>query len=148
MLQSAHCSTQYSTVTAPNHFSGPGKAIGLLCVCLCVWTITSELNDIWPRYLARWFILTLSRSSLKGQGHRSKFTVTGGHVAKACEWQLSSWAYGCVNMILTKLVLDCACSRCYRLYDHERTTTVRHINLSVILTIVLLSYTVYCKSAI
>ena len=67
----------------PNHFSRPGRAIGLLCVCLCVWTITSsELNDIWPRYLARWFILTLSRSSLKGQGHRSKFTVTGEMLLK------------------------------------------------------------------
>jgi len=34
-------------------------------VDMFVWTDTFELNDNWPRFLARWFILTLSRSSLK-----------------------------------------------------------------------------------
>jgi len=24
-------------------------------VCLCLWIITSELNDLWPRYLVYWF---------------------------------------------------------------------------------------------
>jgi len=38
------------------HFSGTDGAIGSMC--LCVWTITFELNDIWLRYLAWWFTLT------------------------------------------------------------------------------------------
>jgi len=35
------------------HFSGPGRAICRVCVCLCVTvkTITSELNELWPSYL-------------------------------------------------------------------------------------------------
>ena len=36
-----------------------------LVQCLCVWTITFVLNDLWPKYLACWFILTLSRSASK-----------------------------------------------------------------------------------
>ena len=32
-----------------NHFSSPGTATGP--VCLCVWTLTSEWNDLWPRYI-------------------------------------------------------------------------------------------------
>jgi len=57
------------TVLITDHFSGPGKVIGL--VCLCVRTMTVELNIIlsikypWPKYLARLFTLTLSRSSTK-----------------------------------------------------------------------------------
>jgi len=27
------------------HFSGPGRATGPLCVCM--WTITFELNELW-----------------------------------------------------------------------------------------------------
>ena len=32
-------------------------------VCLGVWTITFELNDLRPEYLARWFSLTIQRSN-------------------------------------------------------------------------------------
>jgi len=50
-----------------DHFSGSGRAIGpvcrrtldRLCICLCVrGTVTLELNDLWPRHLACWFVLT------------------------------------------------------------------------------------------
>ena len=34
------------------------------CVCVCIQTITVKRNDRWPRYLASWFILILSRSGL------------------------------------------------------------------------------------
>jgi len=27
------------------------------CACVCVQTITCELNDLWPRWLACWFNL-------------------------------------------------------------------------------------------
>jgi len=53
------------------HFSGPGSAIGRICVCLpfrmCVWTITFEVwtFDFWPTHLTCWFIMTLSKSSSK-----------------------------------------------------------------------------------
>jgi len=45
-----------------DRFSGPGRAKGPACVCVCVQTITFELNDIWPRYFACWFTLIWSRS--------------------------------------------------------------------------------------
>jgi len=35
----------------------------LLCVPVCVLTITVEQNDLWPRYLAWWSIFILSRSN-------------------------------------------------------------------------------------
>jgi len=45
-------------------------------VCLSVWTITFQVNSLWPRRLACWLTLTLSRSSLKvkvvGQSSRSQ----------------------------------------------------------------------------
>jgi len=66
--------------------SGPDKAIGLLCVCLCVWTRTSELNDRWPQYFASWFRLTLYRSCLKVKVIDRKFTVTW--------WKCSFFGYG------------------------------------------------------
>jgi len=44
-----------------DHFSGAGEAIGWLCAS--VRAITVELNDLWPRYLACWFVMALSRSS-------------------------------------------------------------------------------------
>jgi len=50
--------------------SGPGRAVGLLCVCVyvCVFASQSmsgqtfELSELLPRYLASWFTMTLSRS--------------------------------------------------------------------------------------
>jgi len=51
-----------------NHFSGPHKTPGRVCVCLR--SKTFERKDRWPRYLACWFILILSGSS-------SRFKVTG-----------------------------------------------------------------------
>jgi len=48
------------------------------CVCLCVWSITDELEDLWPKYLAKWFILTLSQLSSKVKVIGLKFTVTAG----------------------------------------------------------------------
>jgi len=68
-----------------DHFSGPGTAVGLMCVGVSVyvclsqwttyyqsnsslaWTVTLKLNDLWPRYVACWFtlILSLCRSRFK-----------------------------------------------------------------------------------
>jgi len=48
-----------------NHFSVPGRAVGPLFVCVCIWTRTFVQNDLWPRYLACWFTLTLSTSCSK-----------------------------------------------------------------------------------
>jgi len=50
-----------------DHFSGPGRSIGRVCVSMCrnPGTVTFELNGFWRSHLARWFILTLCRSSLK-----------------------------------------------------------------------------------
>ena len=50
---------------ATDHFSGPGRAFGPVCVCLCVRTITLELNNLRPRYLACWFVIPLSRTESK-----------------------------------------------------------------------------------
>jgi len=40
-----------------DQFSGPGKAIGGVCVCVCAWTVTFELStfnlDIWHLTLYR-----------------------------------------------------------------------------------------------
>jgi len=36
------------------------------CVCLCVCSMTFERNDHWPRYLACWFVLTLSKVKVIG----------------------------------------------------------------------------------
>jgi len=41
-------------------------------MCVCVQTKTFELNDLWPRHLACWFIWRVSRWSPKD---RWKFTV-------------------------------------------------------------------------
>jgi len=41
------------------YFNGPDRAVSSTCVCLCVRTITVELNDLWLRHLASWFILTM-----------------------------------------------------------------------------------------
>jgi len=66
-----------------DHISGPDRALGRVCVCLSVLTITFEWNGIWPTYLSRSFILTLSGISSRSgssvkvhDGHRrGKFTV-------------------------------------------------------------------------
>jgi len=59
-------------------FSGTGRAV----VCVCVRTIPFELNDIWPRYMACWFSMTLPRwnSTVKVKIH--------GHVRKAVLFRL------------------------------------------------------------
>jgi len=51
-----------------DHFSGPGRqSVQCVCVCVFVQTVTFEVN----RYLARWFNLTVSKSSSKVQRSRS-----------------------------------------------------------------------------
>jgi len=57
-----------------------------LVQCVCP-EITFELNDFWPRYLACWFSLTLSRSSSKVKVHR----LNSG----SQDSQSSFFAYGC-----------------------------------------------------
>ena len=66
------CSLNVTWYIFISHFSGPDKAIGRLClsVCLAVWMITFQGNDLWLRYLATWFIFIMSWSS-------SKVKVTG-----------------------------------------------------------------------
>ena len=50
-----------------DHSSGPGTALGQVCVCVCVCVtvvyvemITFKQKGLCPRYLARWLSLTLS----------------------------------------------------------------------------------------
>jgi len=59
----AHLSYCWAVVTYTDHFSGPSRAIGPVCVCLYVRAITLELNDLWSRYSAGWFSLTVSTES-------------------------------------------------------------------------------------
>ena len=47
------------------HFGGPRSAISPVCECLCIRKIAFKQNDCWPRYLTRWFVLIISRSSSK-----------------------------------------------------------------------------------
>jgi len=49
-----------------------GRAVSPLCVCLCVWTITFEPNDLWPVYLAWWFTLTLCKVKVTDRGSYSQ----------------------------------------------------------------------------
>jgi len=51
-------------------------------VCRSVRTITIELNDLWPTYLALRFNLTLHRSDLKVK-------------VKVIEWKILLYGYGC-----------------------------------------------------
>jgi len=74
-----------------DYFSGAAKAISPVCVRVYtgVGTITFDLSDVWPRYLAYQFSLTLSRSS-------SKFKVTGQSSRSQeenvkLEWRVSSY---------------------------------------------------------
>jgi len=47
-----------------NVFYGSCRAFDPMCTCLCILTITLELNDLWPTcWTWCWFVLTLSRSS-------------------------------------------------------------------------------------
>ena len=54
------------------HFSGPGGAVGSVSVCVYVWTITFELNDVWTRQLTCWCTLTLSEFEVVGQSSWSR----------------------------------------------------------------------------
>jgi len=59
------------------YFSGPGRAMGPVCVVLCEsGQLTFELSDLSRRYVACWFFLTLSGSSSKvkviGQSQSSR----------------------------------------------------------------------------
>ena len=50
-------------IGTPWYRTTPFSVCACLCLCMCVF----ELNDLPPIYLARWFILTPSRSSLKAK---------------------------------------------------------------------------------
>jgi len=41
----------------------------VVCLCVCVWTQTFERNDLLSRYLANWFIPTLSESKFETNSH-------------------------------------------------------------------------------
>jgi len=62
-------------VQPADYFSGPVIPVDL--VCLCVLSITYELNDLSPGCLVCWFVLALSWSSSKVKvtvhGHRTIF---------------------------------------------------------------------------
>jgi len=68
-----------SAVFIADHFSGPARAMGLVCVCVCIsQQQLSEQNDLWRFDLchqAWWFTLTLS-----GSNSKVKFTVTWGKI--------------------------------------------------------------------
>jgi len=60
--QGGHHVGHWPTFLVTDYFSGPGIGQSVhtcMCVCLCVRTISFELNDLWSRYLAWWFFLTL-----------------------------------------------------------------------------------------
>jgi len=58
------------------------------CVCVCP-NDNFELNDLWPRYLARWFILTLSASNWRS---RSQVKVQGGKMLLVwLRMQVTGW---------------------------------------------------------
>jgi len=57
-----HCCWVAGVFTDQFTCSGPDRANSPVCVCLSVWTMTCELNDLLPRYMAWQFILTPSRS--------------------------------------------------------------------------------------
>jgi len=42
-----------------DYLSSPDSAVGPVCVCLCVLTITFKISDPSSRYLVCWFSLTL-----------------------------------------------------------------------------------------
>jgi len=58
-----NCFVAYCHIT--DHFSGPGREIGPVCVSVWVSGQWLELHDLWPRYLARRFFLIISRSKSK-----------------------------------------------------------------------------------
>jgi len=81
--------------TATVHFSGPGTALGRVCVCHSVCgarRMTFVQNDLWLGMLVN---LDL-QVEFEGHDHRSKFTVTGfhGNDLQQTSWQLSSWING------------------------------------------------------
>jgi len=47
------CMYMVTLLILTDHFSGPSRALGRVCVSACVRTITFELNDLGPTYLAR-----------------------------------------------------------------------------------------------
>jgi len=83
------------------------KSVQCMCVCVRFYirTITSERNDLWPRYLAWWLVLTLSRSSLnaegQSQGHWRKIATRKNMIPKV----LKSLKNFCLPRVWRSLIL-------------------------------------------
>jgi len=75
-----HFSPENSHFT--HHFSGSRRAIGSscvwVCVCVSVQAITCERDHLWSTYLARPFVLILSRSSSKVKSYVKVVERIGG----------------------------------------------------------------------
>ena len=65
----------HDTALITDHFSSAVRAVGPVCVSVCVHIITLERNDFSPRYLAGRFILTLpgSRSKSMSRSQEAKY---------------------------------------------------------------------------
>jgi len=75
----------HSHNTRRHIYSGPATANGPVCMCLRVClsvclAIIFERHDLFPRYSACWFILTISRTYSKVKVINQKMTITGGQM--------------------------------------------------------------------
>ena len=78
------CHARFKVDQLLNGFSGPGEE--WVSVCLCVWTITFEINDIWTIYLVHFDPLYVK---FKGQGHKQNFAVT--RAQQLLIWTAIAW---------------------------------------------------------
>ena len=69
------------------------QSVRRVCVCVCVWVCVRVVifaqNDLWPRYLAYWFILTLSVRSSKVMTIRQSWSSRSWEGTRA--HQLLGW---------------------------------------------------------
>ena len=121
-LWQTSCSGLISVVFT-DHFSGPGRAVGVQFVC--VLAITFDLYDVWPRYLACCFILTLYRPSFK-------FKVIG-HSSTSQDEKCSLFSYGCTLR----------CDVC--ILNHQRAVSNMHTTCSLLVVSQVLYWSGLCN---
>jgi len=83
-------------------------------VCVCVWTVFFEVNDLWPISLARWFLLNLSCLKVNFVGHspRSRIKMLLFLPIDAVRWLKSGSKVGktsCTALQYRKCS-ECCCS--------------------------------------
>jgi len=80
------------------HFSGPGRAVSPVCVRAIFFLTKQPLNYIFSMLV---FLKTIQDKS-QGQGHRSKFKVTGGNCCYSGQCDLE-WELSCLNQLNRQL---------------------------------------------